>query len=297
MDIKTVLASYNMEADTLSIEKNVKKITGNISSIYTVGTLKKIFGLIDLTSLNNTDTPQKAKQLTERVNNFQDRFPDMQNVAAICMYPPLTEHIKNNLKVKGVKIVSVTGGFPSGQTFIDIKVEETKKVIEKGADEVDMIISAGTVLSGDFQTVYEEIRAIKNVCGNKLLKVILESGSLGNLTNVRIASLIALEAGADFLKTSSGKTKPAATLEAVYVMAQSVMDYFNKTGKLAGIKPAGGISDSETALKYFLLIKEFFEDDKITPEHVRIGSDNLANKLLNDISKMSSEQKEIINYF
>lgn len=297
MDINNILASYQTEVNTSFVEKEVKKITGNISSIYTVNTLKKILGLIDLTSLNNTDTPEKIKQLTEKVNHFEQNFPDMQNIAAICVYPPLVKYVKNTLTEQDVKIVSVTGGFPSGQTFIDIKIEETKRALEQGADEIDLVISAGTLLSGDYQTVFDEIKVIKDVCGNKHLKIILESGSLKNLTNVKIASIIAIEAGADFLKTSSGKTTPAATLEAVYVMAQTITEYFEKTGKLIGIKPAGGISDSETVLKFFFVIREFFEEDKITPEFVRIGSNNLANKLLDDISKMSSDYKEEIIYF
>lgn len=297
MNINTILTSYKTEVNTTVIEKEVKKITGNISSIYTVETLKTIFGLIDLTSLNNTDTPERIKQLAQNVNNFNDRFPDMENVAAICIYPPLVEYAKNDLKAEDVKIVSATGGFPSGQTFIDIKIEETKRVIEKGADEIDVVISAGTLLSDDYQTVFDEIKAIKDVCGDKLLKVITESGSLENLTNVRIASLIALEAGADFLISSSGKTIPAATLEAVYVMSQTITEFFERTGKQAGIKPTGGISDSETVLKFFSVIKEFFKEDKITPEYVRIGANGLANRLLSDISMMSSDYKEIINYF
>ncbi len=297
MDIKKLLASYKTEIENSEIEKKVKKFTDNISAIYTVKTLKTIFGLIDLTTLNNTDTPETAKQFAENVNNFKTHFPDMPNVAAICVYPTLVEHVKNNLKVPGVKIASVAGGFPSSQTFIDLKIEEVKRAVEKGADEIDTVISAGTLLSGNYQTVYEEIKAIKNVCEDKHLKVILESGSLGDLNNVKIASILAIEAGADFLKTSTGKTVPTATLETTFVMSSIIKEYFEKTGKKIGIKPAGYIADSETALKYFSLIKNVLGEDWITPEFFRIGTNKLPNKLLNDISKMSSERKEEIIYF
>ncbi|NOZ34573.1 MAG: deoxyribose-phosphate aldolase [Chlorobi bacterium] len=297
MDIKELLSLYKTEIVNSEIEKEVKKITGNISAIYTVKTLKTIFGLIDLTTLNNTDTPETAKQFAENVNNFKTHFPDMPNVAAICVYPTLVEYVKTNLNTPGVKITSAAGGFPSSQTFIDLKIEEVKRAVEKGADEIDTVISAGTLLSGDFQTVYEEIKAIKTVCADKYLKVILESGSLENLNNVKIASILAIEAGADFLKTSTEKTIPASTLEATFVMSLVIKEYFERTGKKIGIKPAGCIADSETALKYFLLIKNVLGDDWITPEYFRIGTNKLPNKLLNDISKMSSERKEEIIYF
>ena len=173
MDINKVLASFQTEVNDSVIEKEVKKITGNISAIYTVQTLKQIFGFIDLTTLNNTDTPERVKQFTENVNNFNTHFPDMPNVASICVYPTLVEHVKKNLKINSVKITSVAGGFPSAQTFLDLKLIETQRAIENGANEIDMVISAGALLSGDYQTVYDEIKAVKDVCGDLKLKVIL----------------------------------------------------------------------------------------------------------------------------
>jgi len=297
MDINKVLASFQTGVKDSVVEKEVKKITGNISAIYTVQTLKQIFGFIDLTTLNGTDTCERAKQFAENINNFPNKFPEISNVAAICVYPTLLEHIKNSLTVKNVKITSVTGGFPSAQTFIDLKISETKKAIEKGANEIDMVISTGTFLSGNYHAVYEEIKAIKDACGINSLKVILESGVLENLTNVKIASIIAIEAGADFLQTSTGKVNPPATPEAVYVMAQIIKEYEEKTDKKIGIKPAGGISDSQKALKYYALVKEILGEEYLNPKHFRIGSKELANALLNDIAKMSSDQKEIISYF
>ena len=297
MEINKLINSYNFEINDSVVEKEVKKITGNISSIYKVENLKKIFGLIDLTTLNAEDTPGKAKLFAENVNNFKAKFPDIPNVAAICVYPSLVEHVKENLKEANVNIASVVGGFPSSQTFLDIKVAETKKAFEKGANEADMVISVGTFLSGDYETVFNEIKALKEAAENKHLKVILESGLLGSLKNIKIASVLACEAGGDFLKTSTGKTKPAATLEAVYVMAQTAKEYYEKTGKKIGIKPAGGISDTETALKYFAIIKEVLGNEWLNPGLFRFGASSLANKLLSDIYKMISDKKDNVNYF
>lgn len=297
MDINKLINNYDIDIKDADVEKEVKRITGNISSIYNVEVLKKIFGLIDLTTLNAEDTPEKAKLFAENVNNFHKNFSDIPNVAAICVYPTLVEHVKENLKETGVNIASVVGGFPSSQTFLEIKTAETKKAFEKGADEADMVISVGTFLRGDYEIVFDEIKTLKDVAGNKHLKVILESGLLGSMKNVKIASVLACEAGGDFLKTSTGKTSPAATLEAVYVMAQTAKEYFEKTGKKIGIKPAGGISDAETALKYYAVIKDVLGEDWINPELFRFGASSLANKLLTDIYKMSSDKKEDIKYF
>ncbi len=297
MGINKILSSYDLNIQDDTVEREVKQITGNISSIYTVDTLKQIFGFIDLTTLNHTDTQDRAKYFAEKVNTFNSVFPDMPNVAAICVYPTLVKTVKENLNAKNVKIASVTGGFPSSQTFLNIKIAETEKVFEEGADEADMVISAGTFLSGDYETVFNEIKALKKVSGKKHLKVILESGSLGSMKNVKTASVIAAEAGADFIKTSTGKTNPAATLEAVYVMAQTVKEFYEKTGKKIGIKPAGGISDSVTALKYYAVLKDVLGTEYLTSELFRIGASSLANNLLNDISKMTTETKEEINYF
>ncbi|NPA67752.1 MAG: deoxyribose-phosphate aldolase [Chlorobi bacterium] len=297
MDINKILDSYDLNINDSFAEAEVKKITSNISSIYKIETLKKIFGFIDLTTLNHTDTPARAKSFADKVNNFKSVFPDMPNVAAICVYPTLAEHVKKNLNVENVNIASVVGGFPSSQTFIEIKEAETKKAIDKGANEADMVISVGTFLSGDYKTVFDEIKTLKKAVGSNHLKVILESGSLENLKNVKKASVLAVEAGGDFLKTSTGKTTPAATLEAVYVMAQTAKEYFKKTGKKVGIKPAGGISDSETALKYYAVMDAVLGEEWLTPDLFRIGASSLANNLLNDIIHMSSEKTEDIKYF
>jgi len=297
MSINKILDTYQININDANIEKEIKKITSNISSIYNLDTLKQIFGFIDLTTLNHTDSSERIKFFTEKVNQFKANFPGIPNVAAICVYPTLVAHVKENLHTEGVHIASVVGGFPSSQTFIDLKEEESKRAIQAGANEADMVISVGTFLSGDYQTVFDEIRTLKNVVGTNHLKVILESGSLENLTNVKIASVLAVEAGCDFLKTSTGKTNPAATLEAVYIMAQTAKEYFEKTGKKVGIKPAGGISDSETALRYYAVVKEVLGEEWLTPKFFRIGASSLANKLLNDITQMSTDNMTEIKYF
>ncbi len=297
MNLKNIIASYQTDINHATVEKEIKRITGNISDIFNVETLKKLFGFIDLTTLKETDNPERAKLFAENVNNFQANFPDLPNVAAICVYPTLVEYIKQYLKVDAVHIASVTGAFPASQTFIDIKEAETKRVFEKGADEADMVISVGTFLAGDYETVFDEIKRLKTIAGDKHLKVILETGSLNSLKDIKIASILAAEAGCDFLKTSTGKVHPAATLEAVYVMAQTAKEYSEKTGKKIGIKPAGGISDTETALKYYALIKEVLGEDYLSPEYFRIGASSLANNLLTDISKMSTDSGKEIKWF
>ncbi len=297
MNIKNVITSYKTDFKDSDIEKEVKKITGNISSIYTVDTLKTIFGLQDLTTLKSTDNSETVKQYAENVTNFRASFLGMPNVAAICVFPTLVEYLKNNLNSNEVKIASVAGGFPAAQTFIDLKTEETKRAVKKGADEIDTAISAGTLLSGDYQTVYNEIKAIKSVCNDKSLKVIIKSDSSINLNNVKIASIIAIEAGANFLNTFTNHDVHESTLEAVYVICLIIREYFESSGKKIGIKTAGNITDSETVLKYFAVVKAVLGDDWLNPELFRIGTNKLPNKLLNDISKMSSERKEEIQYF
>lgn len=252
--------------------------------------LKKIFSLIDLTSLHETDTVEKIAKLCEKVNRFPEHFPDINGVAAVCVYPSLVRTVKENLKVDA-GIASVTGGFPASQTFLSVKEAESSAAIESGATELDMVISVGRFLSEDYQFVFDEVKALKQVCGNLHLKVILETGSLKSAENIKKASVIALEAGADFLKTSTGKVKPAATLEAIYIMAEAIKEHEKLTGKRAGLKPAGGISDSKTALDYYTLVAETLGKAYTVPEYFRIGASSLANKLLSDITG-----KEV-NYF
>jgi deoxyribose-phosphate aldolase len=278
------------------VGSEVKRITENTESLNSVETLKKIFSCIDLTTLNTQDTQEKARQFAEKVTEFPKVFPNIPNVAAICVYPSLVSTVRAFLKVPNVGIASVVGGFPSSQTFIDVKCVETSFAFNVGATEADMVISVGEFLSGDYDLVYDEIIQIKDACGDGHLKVILETGALENLTNIKTASMIAMEAGGDFIKTSTGKLNPSATLEAVYVMAQAAKEFFEKTGRKVGIKPAGGISDAQTALKYYAVIKDVLGEEWLTPGLFRIGASSLANNLLTEINRLNGLQDDI-HYF
>ncbi len=263
--------------------QKVAVIANNSHKYATTETLKQLFGFIDLTSLNTEDTQSHIAGMTEKVNEFPAAYPDMPNVAAICVYPAMVETVKKQLKQKSVEIASVGAGFPSAQTFLDIKVAECKAAIEAGADEVDIVISVGTFFSEDYDTVKEEIKAIKEALGEKHLKVILESGSLATFDAIYKASMLAMEGGADFIKTSTGKQQPAATIEAAYIMCKAIKEFHEKTGKKVGFKPAGGISQPEDGLAYYAIVKEILGDEWLTPQYFRIGASRLANNLLKAI--------------
>ncbi|MGQ1910656.1 deoxyribose-phosphate aldolase [Marinifilum sp. RC60d5] len=296
-DILEILKSYNLELNDQEVSNQVKAIlASDFNSLYTVENLKKNFSLIDLTTLNSTDTHARAKSFAENVNNFQNDF-DMPNVAAICVYPYQVPTLNENLKAEGVKIASVAGVFPSSQSFIEVKALECKMAVEKGANEIDIVISIGAFLEGDYQTVFEEIVAQKEACGKGHLKVILETGELKTATNIRTASIIAMEAGADFIKTSTGKVPVNATLEAAHIMTQAIKEYFDKTGRMVGFKPAGGISTSKDAIEFFAISHHNLEDNWLNNNYLRIGASSLANNLLSEIYKIETGENKKITYF
>ncbi len=266
------------------------------NEFYTSGNLKTLFGLIDLTSLNSTDTEEIIINMCLKVNGFNKQYPDIPNVAAICIYPSLVKTVRKNLNAPGVKIVSVSAGFPSSQTFTEIKKRETMMALEAGADEIDIVISLGKFLSGREKEVSLEIYQIKKTMGDHPLKVILETGAL-NLNQISKASILAMESGADFIKTSTGKLQPAATTEAFMIMAKSIRDFATKTGRKTGIKPAGGISTGAQAINYLEIIKEVLGENWITSSLFRIGASSLANNLLKEISQFKNPEKEVIPYF
>ncbi|MBE9511040.1 MAG: deoxyribose-phosphate aldolase [Bacteroidetes bacterium] len=266
------------------------------NELYSIGNLKTLFGLIDLTSLNSTDTEEKIMIMCLKVNGFNKQYPDIPNVAAICIYPSLVNIVRKNLKAPGVKIASVSAGFPSSQTFTEIKKTETMMALEAGADEIDIVISLGKFLSGKEKEVSSEIYQIKKIMGNHPLKVILETGAL-NPHQISKASILAMESGADFIKTSTGKLQPAATTEAFRIMAESIRDFTIKTGRKTGIKPAGGISTGEQAVKYLEIIKKVLGENWITPDLFRIGASKLVNNLLKEISQLENPEKEVVPYF
>lgn len=245
--------------------------------------LKKMYSLLDLTTLSERDNIESVSKLCEKVNLQEEAYPSMPAVAAVCIYPDLVSVVKEKLENPLVSIASVGGGFPASQTFTNIKIMEIEQAIEQGAEEVDMVMPVGKFLMDDLEYVEYEIQIIKQRIGAVYLKVILETGSLEDLQLIRKASLLCIGAGADFIKTSTGKIHTGATPEAVVVMCQTILDYYNRTGKKIGIKPAGGISDPETALLYWTIVREILGEDWLNSERFRIGASSLANRLLADI--------------
>lgn len=286
-----ILKKYDTRILHEDVEQKVAVIANNSHQYGSLENLKKIFSLIDLTSLNTDDNTKNIKSLALKVNDFNKHYADMPNVAAICIYPSMVGCIKENLSLAELGIASVGAGFPSSQTFLNIKIAECKQIIDAGATEVDMVLSVGKFFEGDYNFCYKEIKDIKSAIGNNHLKVILESGMLKSYQQIFEASILSMEAGADFIKTSTGKQNPAATTDAVYVMTKAIKAFYDATGKKVGIKPAGDISTKENALAYFAIVKENLGDEWLNPELFRIGASRLANNLLSDIY-----QKEI-KYF
>ena len=255
-----------------------------------VDVYKQCFNQIDLTTLNGDDTVGKVATMTKRLNEFPTVFPDVPNVAAICVYPAMVPVVKENLTAP-VGIASVSAGFPASQTFIEIKVAETAMAVMEGATEIDVVISIGKFLEGDYQTVYDELCELRAASREAHLKVILETGLLGSAENIKKASILAMSAGADFIKTSTGKTTVSATPEATYVMCGAIKEWYQKTGAVVGYKPAGGVSTTQEAVVHYTLVKEILGKEWLNNQRFRFGASRLANKLLSSI-----EGKDIV-YF
>ena len=245
--------------------------------------LKLIFSFIDLTTLEGSDNDGSVKQLCKKALSFSDNHKTKYEVAAVCVYPTMVKVAKESLENSNISVASVAGAFPAGQSPIAVKVEEVKYAINQGADEIDMVISRGKLIEGKTEIVFDEIKAIKDVCNDIHLKVILETGELKTVENIRKASELAINAGADFIKTSTGKINPAATETAFLIMLDTIKEYYEKTGKMIGIKPAGGIRESEQALRYFCLVKEILGDKWLNNKYFRIGASSLAGNVLIDI--------------
>jgi len=248
--------------------------------------LQLALSIIDLTTLQGSDNVEKIKQLCHQAIHIADDIDGVSSVAAVCIYPNFVKLAAKELENSGVKIASVAGGFPSGQTSLEIKIAETKYAVGEGADEIDMVISRGKFLDGEYNLVHDEISSMKEACGSCCLKVILETGELLTLNNVRIASEIAIAAGADFIKTSTGKITPAATLESTYVMMQTIADYYERTGKMIGIKPAGGISSAQVAMQYLAMLEDTLGKKWMTNKYFRFGASRLADDLLLQLSTL-----------
>ena len=278
-----ILSDFNHIVDTEEVKQLLEKIRSNLPSKSDKELLKKIFSLIDLTTLSERDNIENVSQMCEKVNLLGESYPAMPVIAAICVYPEMVSVVKEKLENPLVSIASVGGGFPSSQTYTNIKIMEIEQAIEQGAEEIDIVLPVGKFLMGDLEYVEYEIQIIKQRMGPVHLKVILETGSLQDYSSIRKASLLAIGAGANFIKTSTGKVSPGATPEAMVVMCAAIKDYYNKTGKKIGIKPAGGISDSETAILYYAIVSEILGEDWLNRERFRIGASRLANCLMADI--------------
>ena len=244
---------------------------------------KLLFNCIDLTTLKTEDSEESVLKFTERVNELDNEHPDLKNVAAICVYPNFAKIVSQSLEVESVNVACVSGGFPSSQTFTEVKVAETALALADGATEIDIVIPVGKFLSGDYEGMCDEIEEIKSICGDRHLKVILETGALKSVDNIWKASILAMYSGADFIKTSTGKQEPAATPEAAYVMCQAIKAYHEKTGRKVGFKPAGGINSVGDALVYYTIVKEVLGKEWLNNTLFRIGTSRLANLLLSDI--------------
>ena len=282
---------YNNALELYPIEltdEQVKSRTAQIIDKYvaennTEAVKKLLFNCIDLTTLKTEDSEESVLKFTERVNELDNEYPDLKNVAAICVYPNFAKIVSQSLEVEAVNVACVSGGFPSSQTFTEVKVAETALAIADGATEIDIVIPVGKFLSGDYEGMCDEIEEIKSICGDRKLKVILETGALNSAENIWKASILAMYSGADFVKTSTGKQTPAATPEAAYVMCQAIKAYHEKTGRKVGFKPAGGINSVNDALIYYTIVKEILGKEWLNNELFRIGTSRIANLLLSEI--------------
>lgn len=281
------MQKYSFAVDEKQISAKVEEAKQSAKNINPEA-LKQCFNSIDLTTLNAADTISQVKKMTEKVSNFSGVYCNLPNVAAICVYPALVNTVRKNLTDKNVRIASVTAGFPASQTFIDVKIKESLLAIENGADEIDIVISVGRFLEKDYEFVYSEIEQIKKAVGDACVKVILETGALKDLQLIRTASLLAMEAGADFIKTSTGKFYAAATPEAVCVMCMAIADYKAQSKRDVGIKPSGGISTTGEALVYYGILKSTLGENWLNNKLFRIGASRLANSLLTDITGLEA---------
>lgn len=289
---ESALAKYNTNLNDADIANKVAKLIAEKSSENDTEEIKKrLFHCIDLTTLNTTDSDESVMNFTKRVNLFDEQFPDLDNVAAICVYPNFAEIVRSTLEVENVNIACVSGGFPSSQTFTEVKIAETAMALMEGADEIDIVISVGKFLSGDYENMCDEIQELKDTCKKHHLKVILETGALKTASNIMKASLLSMYSGADFIKTSTGKQQPAATPEAAYVMCTAIKAYYEETGNKIGFKPAGGINTVEDAISYYTIVKEVLGEEWLNNSLFRIGTSRLANLLLSEI------KGESINFF
>lgn len=278
------LSLYDTNLNDEEVRNAVRKIIGEkVHENDTPEVKKFLLGSVELTTLKTTDSEESVLAFTEKVNQFDDAYPHLPHVATICVYPNFAKTVAETLEVDGVEIACVSGSFPSSQTFTEIKIAETALALKDGATEIDMVLPVGKFLSGNYEDVADEIAEMKSVCGERKLKVILETGCLKTASNIKKAAIIAMYGGADYIKTSTGKLEPAATPEAAYVMCQAIKEYYEKTGVQIGFKPAGGLNSVMDALIYYTIVKEVLGEQWLTNQWFRMGTSRLANLLLSEI--------------
>ncbi len=292
-DLSTVPA-----VDEVGVNERVARFQSrSIKTASKVEALKLILSMIDLTTLEGQDTPGKVRQLCQKAVQLHAAMPGLPHVAAVCVYPTMVGVAKEALAGHDINIASVATAFPSGMSTLSVKLDDTRMAVDAGATEIDMVISRGAFLAGDCRYVFDEIAAVKKACGEAHLKVILETGELGTLDRIRKASVLAMHAGADFIKTSTGKIQPAATMQVTLVMLQAIRDYYYDTGKMIGMKPAGGISTAKLGVHYLVMLRETLGNAWMTPEWFRFGASSLANDVLMQLVKQSTGVYQSADYF
>lgn len=278
------LSLYNCEVSDEEVRDAVRKIIAEkVHENDNLEVKKFLMGSVELTTLKTTDSEDSVLAFTERVNQFDEQYPELPHVATICVYPCFAKTVSETLEVDGVEIACVSGSFPSSQALIEVKVAETALAIKDGATEIDIVMPVGKFLSGNYEEVADEISELKNVCGEKKMKVILETGCLKTVANIKKASILSMYAGADYIKTSTGKLEPAATPEAAYVMCQAIKEYYDQTGIQIGFKPAGGLNTVMDAITMYTIVKEVLGEKWLTNQWFRMGTSRLANLLLSEV--------------
>ena len=278
-------AKYDLNLDDEKVARQVEiLLKEHLEENNTIEVKKFLLNSVELTTLKTTDSEESVLKFVEKVNEFDDKYPELGHVATVCVYPNFAKICHDTLENEEVEIACVSGSFPSSQTFIEVKVAETALAIKDGATEIDIVMPVGKFLSEDYEGVADDIAELKAVCGDKKMKVILETGCLKTASNIKKASILSMYAGADYIKTSTGKLEPAATPEAAFVMCQAIKEYYEKTGIQIGFKPAGGMKTVKDALTYFTIVKEVLGEKWLTNQWLRLGTSSLANKLLSDIT-------------
>ena len=279
------LSQYSTTLDDTQVAATVKRIIDEkVPANDTLDVKKFLMGSVEFTTLKTTDSDQSVMKFTERVNDFDNDYPQLPHVATICVYPRFAQVVSETLQVEGVEVACVSGSFPSSQALIEVKVAETALALKDGATEIDMVMSVGAFLDGDYETVCDEISELKAVCGEHHLKVILETGLLPSASAIKKANPLAMSSGSDSIQTSTGKEKPAATPEAAYVMCQAIKEYYDKTGIQVGFKPAGGLNTVHDALVYYTIVQEVLGEQWLTNQWFRLGTSRLANLLLGEVT-------------